>query len=379
MRLNKLILNLCLPLLSILMCLVILEIALRVYESFRYNQVPMHIVDNQVPMHIVDNQVPMHIVVDSPIIYGLNPEHPGISSQGLYDDEVSIPKPEGTYRILVLGDSVSFGPKVSRDKNFPNHLEYLLRKQFRLAEVINSGVSGYTAYNELQYYLTKGREFEPDIVIVAFCMNDVVNPRRHWFLTKTKIVNIPKQAIPNHNYDQKLKTRKPYNFLEKKKSLLEYSRLYIALKKRVKRPFLKKIRSEIPTFITGEDTLSIEVLLDETSPEWRWLTSIYNRLHSAVQADQATLIVAILPLAYQLDEKYPFFPQNQIAEYCRQNAILCIDLLPSFKQYPQEDIFLLNNSGYYDIWHLKEFGHKLCAKEILRFLHEKKLLVVKRK
>jgi hypothetical protein len=372
MRLNKLALGLRLSLASILVCLVFLEIALRGYHATRRWFRPP----------------PLHIVIDSPILYGLNPEHPEVSSQGLRDDEVPVPKPEGTLRILILGDSVAYGEGVSRNKTFSNRLEGLLRKQFSSAEVINAGVSGYTAYNELQYYLNKGREFEPDIVIVAFCMNDIVNPRLHWNYTKEKIVNIPDQAIPNHDYDlnhvwprmQKLQAEKPPNLNEREKSLWEHSKLYNTVERRVTRLFQRwtrdflTIKPKIPTYITGEDTLSIEVLLDATSPEWRWLTSIYGQLHEAVQADQATLIIALFPLAYQIDEDYPFLPQNQIVEYCKQNSLLCIDLLASFRQHPKERIFLLNNSGYYDIWHLTEYGHERSAEAILRFLQVRKLL-----
>ncbi|MCP4610202.1 MAG: hypothetical protein GY845_15950 [Planctomycetes bacterium] len=369
MRFKKLALRLCLSLASILVCLISLEVAVRGYKRlFRPPPSP-----------------PLHIVVDSPILYGLNPEHSEINSLGLRDDEVPISKPEGTLRILILGDSVTYGMRVSKNKAFPNHLESLLRKQFRTAEVINAGVWGYTAYNELQYYLTKGREFEPDIVIVAFCMNDVVNPRLHWGYTKENIINIPDQAIPNHAYDLNHVLPKMQQLKEREQSLWKYSALYNVLEWRVARLFQRKARdipnfeSKISTFITGEDTLSIEVLLDETSPEWRWLTSIYSQLQAAVRADQATLIVALFPLAYQLDEHYPFLPQIQIGEYCKQNSILYIDLLELFRQHPKESIFLLRNSNYpksNDIWHLTEYGHELCAEEILRFLQERKLLLI---
>lgn len=189
--------------------------------------------------------------------------------------------------------------------------------------------------NSIQYYLTKGRGFEQDIFIVAFCMNDIVNPRLHWNYTKESIVNIPEEAIPNHEYD--IKHALP------KMALLKYSRLYRALEPRIWSitKNIAKARSNTLTYITGEDTISIEVLLDRSSPEWRWLTSIYDQLNSAVRADQATFVIALFPLAYQLDEDYPFFPQKQIAEYCMQNSILYIDLLASFMQHPKKEIFLL--------------------------------------
>lgn len=373
MKPNKLALRLCLSLVSILVCLIFLEIAVSGYYLSKQ----------------LLRREPLRIVVDAPILYGLNPEHPEISSESLRDNELSIPKPSGTLRILILGDSIAYGTAVSRNNTFPNRLEALLRKQFKSAEVINAGVSRNTAYNELQYYLNDGREFEPDIVIVAFCMNDVVNPRLHWnSYTNEKIAKIPDEARPNHDYDlnhalpkiQKLKS----TLNETEMSLRDYSELYKVLERRIRRLFQKKaneivdVSKNIPTLITGEDTLSIEVLLDQNSSEWRWLTSIYDHLHRAVRSDQATLIIALFPLAYQIDKDYPFLPQIQIAEYCKQNSILCIDLLESFREHSKEDIFLLNNSGAYDIWHLTRYGHELSAAVILRFLQERKLLSIEK-
>jgi len=363
------------------LCLVFFEIALRGYHVIKKKRNYVH--TNQ------DHSVPLHILIDSPALYGLNPEHPQISSQGLRDDEVTVPKPKGTFRILVLGDSVTYGVDVLKSQAFPDRLEGFLRDQFsESVEVINAGVSGYTAYNELQYYLTQGRKFEPDLVIVASCMNDVVNPRLHWDFTGEMINNIPEGAIPNHDYDlnhvlpkmQRRKKTQSLNIDKGKLSLLENSRLYNSLRWRIRRLFQAKtenipnVKSEIPTFITGEDTLSIEVLCDEFSSEWRWLTSVYDQLRRAVKADKATLIIVIFPLAYQLDKNYPFLPQANFAQYCRKNSIYCIDLLTSFKQHPKEDIFFLNASRYYDIWHLTKYGHDLCAKEISNFLKEKGIL-----
>lgn len=144
-----------------------------------------------------------------------------------------------------------------------------LRDQFGPIEVINAAVMGYTPYNELHYYLTEGRKFGADVVLVAFCMNDVANPRLHW--GDAPGVTFPPEAIPNHDYDRDRilpRVRK----LEEEKArppLLKRSRLYGVMEKGVGRIFRRNARNfadtgfRIPTFITGEDTLSIEVLLDE--------------------------------------------------------------------------------------------------------------------
>ena len=367
-----------------LLALFLLEVGVRGYDLARsyYEHA-----DNQQPA-----PVPLHLVNDSPVLYGLNPRHPDINSQGLRDDEVAIPKPEGVGRILVLGDSVAYGSSVPRADAFPNRLERFSRQQSGPVEVINAGVMGYTPYNELQYYLQTGRKFEAEVVIIAFCMNDVANPRLHW--GDAPGVRFPPEAIPNPVYDRnhvlpKVLQLEDENVRRKRSaerapSLLRHSRLYNLLAPAVGKFFHPKPKNpgdtgaKIPTYITGEDTLSIEVLLDRTSPEWRWLASTYDRLHEAIRAERAKLVIVVFPLAYQLDAGYPFFPQEQIKDYCNQNSIQCLDLLPSFKLHRKEDIFVLDKEGHDDIWHLTDYGHELSAREIQKFLIQKGLIPVQK-
>src|SRR5688572_12580659 len=152
--------RLCVSLTASVLSVLVLEIALRVYDSATAHFASPAL--QQPP-------VPLHVLKDSPVLYGLNPEHPDISSQGLRDDEAVVPKPAGMRRILVIGDSVAYGSSVPRADAFPNRLERLLRQPSRSVEVINAGVMGYTPYNELQYYLHGGKDFGADLVIVAFC------------------------------------------------------------------------------------------------------------------------------------------------------------------------------------------------------------------
>lgn len=249
--------------------------------------------------------------------------------------------------------------------------------------MINAGVMGYTAYNELQYYLAKGREFQADVVVVAFCMNDVVNPRIHW--GDAPGVKIPDAAIPNLNYDRNhIQPKMQQDALPKhdRFEFLEYSELFKLLRAGVKGLTGPRAGvpeggdSGIPKYITGEDTISIEVLTDRTSAEWQWLGSIYDQLNDAVKNDHGQLVVTMFPLAYQLDANYPYLPQNRMSEYCRERSIPFLDLLPTFRQAPKEDSFLLNQESFYDIWHLTEEGHRKTAEELMRFMRERNLFPV---
>src|SRR5262245_12490964 len=76
------------------------------------------------------------------------------NSFGLRSPEVAIPKPPGTVRILLLGDSFTFGFKAVESDVFARRIEDRLRRQpgLSLAEVVNAGVLSYCPLLEyLQY------------------------------------------------------------------------------------------------------------------------------------------------------------------------------------------------------------------------------------
>lgn len=330
-------------------------------------------------------------MTDAPYLYGLNPTHPEISSQGLRDREFAIPKPPGTKRIMILGDSVAFGYGVSREMTFAKVLERNLQTSGTSLEVMNTGVNGYTAYNEVQYYLSEGLRFKPDIVIVAFCPNDIVDPKPHWSYTGDKIDPIPQEAIPNLEYHR---TRKPPEFLGNptvsttpgggNSSLVRLIRSRLGLTKGAIRNhddvWYDKVDGKWwPTYITGEDPISIRVLLDYDSEEWRWLRQMYDRLHTAVRAEGATLMIATMPLAYQIDPAYPFHPQDMVRRYCTEKSVGFVDPLPAMQRYDVQQMFFLeyvNKDGtrIYDIWHLAPNGHEIVADELSDYIKKNGLL-----
>ncbi|MCA9445646.1 MAG: hypothetical protein KC931_00930 [Candidatus Omnitrophica bacterium] len=93
-----------------------------------------------------------------------------INSHGLRSPEVSLEKPEGTFRILVLGDSWTYGVCIPQDQTYPAQLQKILEEKHpnRSIEVINTGLAGYETYNESVYFKRHGYQFEPDIVLVGY-------------------------------------------------------------------------------------------------------------------------------------------------------------------------------------------------------------------
>ena len=104
-----------------------------------------------------------------------------INALGFRDDrDYAIEKPAGTLRILVLGDSVTFGHGTRSDTTYPYLLEQRLRewKPEVKWEVWNLGVPGYATSQELAYLQRVGERYAPDLVIVGFYQNDLTGNER---------------------------------------------------------------------------------------------------------------------------------------------------------------------------------------------------------
>ena len=353
---NRAYVNLLLALIGVGIALLALELGLRLTRDTPEEQVPLHVTCD-----------------DCPYLYELNPDHPDVRERDLLRDS-SPERLRSTFNVMVLGDSVAYGVGVPYEDAFPQRLEDLLASHYDDVAVINSAVSGYTPYNQLQRYVSRDRDIPVDLVVVAFAMNDIVDPELHWNYTEDTIENIPPGAYPNLHYHKEhvvpiLEARR----VEREQGGTELGRL---------------VRSAInvtnitdeeasytvvdgrrwPTYITGEDTISIESLTEYDSPEWVWLRGMYDRLADEVAADGAQMVIVVLPLAYQMEAGYPFLPQSLFTRYCEERSLMCLDLLPVLRERGGEALFLGERLGYVDIWHLSDRGHDVVAGELRSFL-----------
>lgn len=99
-----------------------------------------------------------------------------INSRGLRDVEHAAEKPPGVRRVLVLGDSFMEAMQVPLEATFARRLEQRLNADGRRVEVINAGVSGYGTAGEYLWFREYGRDYRPDLVLLAFYPgNDVKN------------------------------------------------------------------------------------------------------------------------------------------------------------------------------------------------------------
>jgi hypothetical protein len=95
---------------------------------------------------------------------------PTENSKGYRDIEHNIWKTKGIPRIVVLGDSVTYGSGLRDDDLFTRKLATKLGDK---VEVINMAKPGWSTLDEISALENEAIEYGPDIVVFAVCVNDV--------------------------------------------------------------------------------------------------------------------------------------------------------------------------------------------------------------
>ncbi len=90
------------------------------------------------------------------------------SSQGLRNEMVKLPKPKEVYRILVLGDSFTYGWGGRLEGSWPKQLQNLLKIPGRQVEVVNAGVPGAGPNEYLKICQAYTDYLQADAVILGF-------------------------------------------------------------------------------------------------------------------------------------------------------------------------------------------------------------------
>ncbi|MBI3315815.1 MAG: SGNH/GDSL hydrolase family protein [Candidatus Omnitrophica bacterium] len=272
-----------------------------------------------------------------------------LNSQGYRDREYSFDKPEGVYRILVLGDSVAFGDGVSAEETFSDQLENLLNRNRQNppgpVEVINTGIRGYNTYQELLLLKEEGLRYNPDLVLLCYVGND---------------------AEPFSNQDGLID--KKYEWLIGLKDLVkQHSYLYA---------FFRKNLEVMRHRLTPEKFT--EHYLDQFRPGHPGWDASYNALKQikAITAERRIgFLLAVYPQLRDLGpgETYPeelLKVQRQIVEAGRGLSIDTLDLLPALQGHSRKELEI----NAKDWFHPNPFGHHLLAKAMDEHIRQKYLL-----
>ena len=83
-------------------------------------------------------------------------------------------KQRGELRLLLLGDSITFGWGVTEEHTFSRKLEAILRMKLnRNVTTINSGVGGYNTFQEYNFLKDYFDTLQPDMISLLYNSNDI--------------------------------------------------------------------------------------------------------------------------------------------------------------------------------------------------------------
>jgi lysophospholipase L1-like esterase len=172
-RRGRLAQNLGIALGGILVALVGLEIGLRVYFTVFGGE-------RQYLMYVASREeinAKEARVTGMPYLnYGLSTSYHDHNSLGYRGGEFSREKPEGTYRIVALGGSTTYGVFIDRAEDaYPAQLEGILREEYGYenVEVVNAGVQAYSSWETFINFSFRSLDLDPDLIIVYNAVNDV--------------------------------------------------------------------------------------------------------------------------------------------------------------------------------------------------------------
>jgi lysophospholipase L1-like esterase len=259
------------------------------------------------------------------------------NSLGLRGPEPTPAAPGGPRRVLLIGDSFTFGLGVEDDDApFPAVLGRRLAGSDPPVEVVNGGIPGSVSADWLALWRRAGDLIDPDVVIVVFFLRDGTT-----LLTIPDFFGQIRREIARRNAGS---------------TLYQYSHLYRRLRDLRDRSRVAEIYTEslIDAYV-GEDTT-----------EWQHAQQNLLELRSMVEDHGAVFGLAVFPVLVELDDDYPFQPVvDALMDFARRNDIQALDMLPAFRGLDGPDLWVSSLDQ-----HPNAEGHELAAEALLPFVRE---------
>jgi hypothetical protein len=252
------------------------------------------------------------------------------NSLGFRDYEHSV-ESDGAYRIAVLGDSIAAGLHVAAyEDTFPSLIEADLRRRGMRAEVLNFAVSGYKTVQEVEMLRTRGLAFDPDLVLLAYSLND------HQKVDTVIVRTLRELQLKRNVVDEG--SAPPW---------LIRSALY-----RVVRYVL------FESFRDGDDGSTRRPLAEHD------LEAPFGRLAELARNQDFRVLVTVFPRFHGLSAYAWEAEHRLVADASARHGFLHLDLLERYRKCRTGGPRLSR-----DTWHPTAYGHRCAATEIADFIY----------
>ncbi len=273
---------------------------------------------------------------DAPSVH-LYPEN----SSGNRDFRYQKEKLEGTFRIIVVGDSFGFGYGGWFDDAFPKRLERILRynNASRNVEVLNFSIPSYSTRDETRVVKKAIDEYHADLVMLEITLNDAEIIPFEFNTPEFRRRVLPGTARGGI-YDYWKSLQFLVNRVQKSRSRRGYVRYFNAL-------------------FTNPDTLGA-------------FQAGIESIAAQCSAGKVPVAAVVFPLfSFPFNEDYPFAEvHGRIAFILDDNGIPYLDLLPEFEGMNPERLQVEPGKDP----HPNAIAHRVAAESLYRWLVKKRLI-----
>jgi hypothetical protein len=250
--------------------------------------------------------------------------------------EYAYEAPRARRRIVLLGDSFTFGSEVRDEETYAHRLQQMLPA----VDVLNLGVNGYGHDQMLIYFEQEGRKYAPDVVILGFLARDMdrntlafrdyAKPR---FVSENGQLTLTNSPVPPPDVVLRWDWIRP--------RLLSDVWSLTAQRAKTRGGRDKAERQEVTLLIL-------------------------DRLAAAIRAAGAVGVFCYLPSEKELVSAEPTVEGEAfLFDYCRSNGqVRCFSARPHFARRAQEGVSF-KTTGHYDA-----SGHLIAAEAIRDYLKE---------
>lgn len=279
-----------------------------------------------------------NVLRERPVQYYHPPDAPNMRGNSIDPEEKG-----DLFRVAVVGDSFTFGPKLQIYDTFPKRLEWLLNVSQTEPhfEVLNYGTPGASTHHEVDL-VHKALVAKADLVILEITLNDA---------------------------QERPLTEEPVEFSGKgdarglewafNKSL-GWSRVYQFVHQRI-----NNYRS-VSRYIDYHHSLFNE------SHTWEKFQASVDKMREDANAMKKPFVAVLFPLFdFPLDERYPFHDlHKKIKAVFQSRHIPFLDLEDAYRGVDPKRIQLIPGADS----HPNEIGHRIAAEAIFLWLLQTKLL-----
>jgi lysophospholipase L1-like esterase len=254
-----------------------------------------------------------------------------INAHGYRGASYAREKPAEAYRIVLLGDSFTFGEGTPEGLIYPTLLGEALRARRadgRRIEVINLGIPGDGVEGAIATYRDSARRLGPDWVVFQWNTNDFPSPEVR--------------------ADHLLLIGARYRELFARAEALRRSHL------------LSFAYMRLQTWLLSRELIATT---RQDAERGRYRFKEIGRLRRMARADGAGFTVLAFPELIRLDA-YPYETILELLhDYCRSEGIELIDLLPALAAHRDSELWVHETDH-----HPNRIAHAIAARELLERL-----------